>query len=105
MNEAMGASIHGQGGIATLGNGETVDVLAIQAACNNAFQETGRQEYADAANELSKITGKVQGSHGDWLDADAVPNGRLHDFLCAAEWFDRCGLRTLSVELDQQTKG
>ncbi len=85
MNEAMGASIHGQGGIATLENGETVDVLAIQAVCNSAFQETGKQEYADAANELSKITGKVQGPHGDWLDADDAPNGRLHDFLRAAD--------------------
>lgn len=57
-----------QGGLATLEDGTTVDLLKIQAACNYAFQETGEMEFGTAADEMSKLTGKWQGPHGDWLN-------------------------------------
>ena len=53
-------------GIATLEDGTYVNLLEVQAVINGAFQEHGNQEYADAADALSKVTGLVQGPHGEW---------------------------------------
>jgi hypothetical protein len=53
-------------GILTLHNGEQADLLKIQAACNFAFQELGDPDFSEAADEMSKITGLVQGPHGEW---------------------------------------
>jgi hypothetical protein len=55
-------------GILTMEDGTTIDLLKIQAACNSAFQQLGDPEFAEAANELAKLTGKSQGPHGEWLD-------------------------------------
>ena len=55
-----------ENGLATLPDGTTVDFLAVQAACNCAFQELGDQEYAAAADTMCLITGLVQGPHGEW---------------------------------------
>lgn len=60
-----------QAGIATCEDGSTVNLLAIQAACNAAFQDSGENELAQAADALSKLTGLWQGPHGGWfLNAD-----------------------------------
>lgn len=56
-----------KGGIITLDNGTQVNLLDIQATINSAFQNTGDQEYADAASEMSKVTGAWQGPHGEFL--------------------------------------
>ncbi len=56
------------GGILTMEDGTTINLLKIQVACNAAFQQLGDPEFAEAANELAKMTGKVQGPHGEWLD-------------------------------------
>lgn len=56
-------------GMATLQDGPTVNLLDVQAVINGAFQEHGDQEYASAADELSKLTGLVQGPHGEWEEA------------------------------------
>lgn len=56
-----------QGGIATLEDGETVDLLKIQAACSRAFRDTGEMEFMDATNELSKLTGMHLGTNGQWF--------------------------------------
>lgn len=53
-------------GIATLANGRTVDLLMIQCLLNDAFAELGDASYAKAANELSFLTLRVQGPHGDF---------------------------------------
>lgn len=57
-----------QDGILTLPNGDTVNLLKIQAALNGAFQALGEEEYADASDEMSRLTGRVQGPHGEWMD-------------------------------------
>lgn len=56
-----------ENGLATLPDGTTVDFLAVQAACNSAFQETGEPEYMAAADAMSQITGLEQGPHGEWV--------------------------------------
>lgn len=57
-----------EGGMGFLPDGSVVNLLAIQQTLNNAFQETGDMEFAHAANELSRITQKYQGPHGEFLD-------------------------------------
>ena len=61
-------------GIATLEDGTTVNLLKIQAAINYAFQETGEIEFMEAADQLSLITQKWQGPHGEWLDGSYIEN-------------------------------
>lgn len=55
-------------GVATLPDGTQVNLLEIQALLNEAFQDHGDNEFAAAANELSLITRKYQGPHGDWFE-------------------------------------
>lgn len=55
-----------ENGIATLPDGKTINLLKVQQVCNHAFQELGDQDYANAADDLSLITGLVQGPHGEW---------------------------------------
>jgi hypothetical protein len=57
-------------GVATLPDGTTVNLLEVQSALNCAFGETGRGEYALAANMMALITGMVQGPHEEWLPAE-----------------------------------
>lgn len=57
-------------GLATFEDGRCVNLLKVQAVINGAFQEHGDQEYADAADDLSKLTGLVQGAYGDWEEAE-----------------------------------
>lgn len=57
-------------GLATFEDGTYVDLLEVQAAINGAFQEHGDQEYAEAADTLSRITGLVQGPHGEWEERE-----------------------------------
>jgi hypothetical protein len=54
-------------GVATLHDQSQVNLIAIQEACNNAFQQTGLAEHAMASDNLSKLTGLVQGGRGEWL--------------------------------------
>lgn len=56
-------------GIATLPNGDVVDLKVHQALLNELFQETGSLDYMRAADSLAKVTGLVQGPQGKWLHA------------------------------------
>lgn len=63
-----------QAGLATMVCGTQVDLLKIQAAVNFAYQELGEPELSEAVDELSKLTGKWQGPHGQWLrNTEAAP--------------------------------
>ena len=64
-----------EGGILTLDSGTTIDLLKVQAACNYAFQATGDHEFAEAADEIAKATGVVQGPHGEWTSPDEGDRG------------------------------
>jgi len=55
-------------GLALFENGKTVNLLQIQAACNFAFQEIGDPEFSRACDEMAKLTGKVQGPSGVWIN-------------------------------------
>lgn len=57
-----------EGGMAFLPDGSVVNLLQIQATLNAAFQEHGDMDFGHAAEELSRITQKWQGPHGDFLD-------------------------------------
>lgn len=54
-------------GIATLPNGQTVNLLEIQGLLNHAFQETGDHDFAKACEDLSEMTGYFQGASGEFL--------------------------------------
>lgn len=56
-------------GIATLPNGDVVDLKVHQALLNELFQETGSLDYMRAADSLAKVTGLFQGPQGKWLQA------------------------------------
>lgn len=66
-----------QHGLATLPSSKTVkpgkpvDLALILHTLNNAYQETGNHQYAEAANELSRLIGVVQGAHGEFLASEA----------------------------------
>lgn len=57
-------------GVATLPDQSQINLCEIQRTCNNAFQQTGLAEHAIAADNLSKLTGLVQGGRGEWLRVD-----------------------------------
>lgn len=54
-------------GQATLPDGRVVDLLKIQATLNNAFQETGDEDFMEAADQLSLITQQHQSLHGEFV--------------------------------------
>lgn len=56
------------GGMVSLPDGSWINLLSIQEALNAAFQETGEMKFADAANELSRLTLKHLGPHGEFLE-------------------------------------
>lgn len=62
-------------GLAHLEDGRSIDLLAIQATLNAAFQEHGGMEFAEAVNELAKVTQKWQGPHGEFLDGTYEDQG------------------------------
>lgn len=57
-------------GIVTLENGRQIDLTQALVALNNAFVETGTQEYASAADLISGVIGIVQTPHGDLIDIE-----------------------------------
>lgn len=59
-------------GIATLPDGTTVDLKEIQATCNGVFQETGEEEYMQACDNLSLLTGLEQGPFGEFVPSQGV---------------------------------
>ena len=65
-----------QHGLATLPSSKTVkpgnpvDLALILHTLNSAYQETGNHQYAEAANELSRLIGVVQGAHGEFLASE-----------------------------------
>jgi dsDNA-specific endonuclease/ATPase MutS2 len=59
-------------GLATLEDGTTVDLLKIQAAINSALQESGDLDLMAAADQLSLITQKHQGPHGEWQEGSYI---------------------------------
>lgn len=54
-------------GIATLPNGQTVNLLEIQSLLNWAFQETGDHDFAKACEALATMTRYFQGASGEFL--------------------------------------
>lgn len=60
-----------EAGLATLPNGETINLFKIQEVMNDAFFEHGNQKYADVANEIAKLTLLVEDAKGksDLVDA------------------------------------
>lgn len=62
------ASIYG--GTVNLGAGIQVNLLEMQATLNGMFGETGDNRLAAMANQLSTITGLVQGPHEDWEEVE-----------------------------------
>ena len=66
--EADGTITPTRGGFtATTPDGDVIDLIKIQAVLNVAFGKLGYFYYAEAANEMSKLTGVVQGPHEEWL--------------------------------------
>jgi hypothetical protein len=57
-------------GLATLPSGDTVDLLRVQRALNQSWQDTGKNEFASAANDIANITGLWLGSHEEWEERD-----------------------------------
>ena len=57
-------------GLATFEDGSHINLLEVQAILNGAFSEHGDQEYATAADTMSKITGLFQGPYGEWEEAE-----------------------------------
>lgn len=55
-----------------LPDGKEVDLLAIQAALNAAFQDTGDAQYGEAANQLSLVTQQHQGPYGEFLPGSYI---------------------------------
>ena len=58
-------TIHG--GLLTMPDGTTIDMMAIQAAMNFGYQETGDPTLRNACDQLSKITGMEQGPNGEFV--------------------------------------
>ncbi len=77
-------------GIATLENGQTVDLLKIQAAFNSAAQDSAELDLIEAINELSRVTQKWQGPHGIFLDGTYNDNlaTELRTGSDADIWYD-----------------
>lgn len=57
MNQVKTRSVTIENGLASLEDGTTVNLLAIQSALNEAFSETGDHDYMEACVELAKLTG------------------------------------------------
>ncbi len=57
-------------GIATLPNGRTIDLLAIQRTLTNQFVEHGTGDLADAAEEMMKLTGYRIDAYGEAIPYD-----------------------------------
>lgn len=64
-----------EGGLIHLEDGTCIDLLKIQQTCNEIFQDTGDHRAAQAADDLSELTGVWQGPHGDWHDNVDCPRG------------------------------
>lgn len=68
-------------GVLTLPNGESIDLEKVQAALNFGFQETGDHDLMAACDEMSKLTGLVQGPSGEFVpsgnqqNAETPPTG------------------------------
>ncbi len=67
--ETLSINVTVADGIATLPNGDVVDLKVHQALLNELFQETGSLDYMRAADSLAKVTGLFQGPQGIWLHA------------------------------------
>lgn len=67
--EVLSINVTVTDGIATLPNGDVIDLKVHQALLNELFQETGSMDYMRAADSLAKITGLFQGPQGNWLHA------------------------------------
>lgn len=59
-------SYNAASGLLTLETGEDINLPAIQEALTLAFCQDGNNDLAFHAAELSKLTGKQIGPHGDW---------------------------------------
>jgi hypothetical protein len=59
-----------QAGIVTLPHGQSIDLKKVQAALNFGFQETGDHDLMAACDDMSKLTGLVQGPSGEFVPSD-----------------------------------
>lgn len=57
-----------ENGIATLPDGRTVDLAQIQLEMCSAWHRLGDQRYADAANEMARLSLKWIGPFDEVLD-------------------------------------
>lgn len=72
--QTINVSIHL--GMATLPTGQVIDLKKIQAKVNEAFQETGEIEYAEAADQLSLLSGYYQGPHAEFFPNEDLDNSQ-----------------------------
>ena len=66
-----------QAGVLTLPNGQSIDLTKVQAALNLGFQETGYHDLMVACDEMSKLTGLVQGPRGKLVPAADMQNAEM----------------------------
>ncbi len=79
-----------ENGIATLEDGKTIDLLKIQSAINSAAQDLGDSELMEALDDLSRITRKWQGPHGEFMDG-SYHDSFIDDLRTGADadiWYD-----------------
>lgn len=66
-----------QTGVLTLPNGQSIDLTKVHAALNLGFQETGYHDLMVACDEMSKLTGLVQGPRGKLVPAADMQNAEM----------------------------
>lgn len=60
-------------GLLVMEDGTEVNLLQIQSALNRLFQQDGNNQLAELSNQISVLTGLVQGPYGEWRKNDSTP--------------------------------